>query len=113
MAAPLPWLLAEGLTPATAATQAENWCGVMQVRGEGESKGGFSPQQRGDVEQGKQGGGNRERGELSDHERGGTRGREGAGRMGWKRGRAETCLSVCGKGTVRASRLSDTDTSMR
>uniref|UniRef100_A0A7S0WV00 Aldehyde dehydrogenase domain-containing protein n=1 Tax=Chlamydomonas leiostraca TaxID=1034604 RepID=A0A7S0WV00_9CHLO len=29
-ATPLPWLLAEGLAPEEAATQSENWCGVMQ-----------------------------------------------------------------------------------
>ena len=31
---PVPWLLAEGLTPETASTSTENWCGVIQVSAE-------------------------------------------------------------------------------
>ena len=38
---PVPWLLAEGLTPEQACTDNENWCGVMQVSwgGSGMGKG--------------------------------------------------------------------------
>lgn len=36
---PVPWLLKAGLRPEEAATQDENWCGVLQVRGQAGGRG--------------------------------------------------------------------------